>query len=133
MMQPRQDGRSGNVSVSLDRATQRSILVQQKDACAIHYNRRRTRLELRPQQVDDSRLKQMEDDKHRIAPSATSWKYPFPRDPWRTASTFRLCGAAELDAPSAAKAIEGAHYGSEVTARVCRAAGLLEDKREQGR
>jgi hypothetical protein len=28
MMQPRQDGRSGNVSVSLDRATQRRILVQ---------------------------------------------------------------------------------------------------------
>jgi hypothetical protein len=44
-MQPRQDGRSGNVSVSLDRATQRRILEQQKDACAIHYNRRRTRLE----------------------------------------------------------------------------------------
>jgi hypothetical protein len=28
MMQPRQDGRSGNVSVSLDRVTQRRILVQ---------------------------------------------------------------------------------------------------------
>ena len=28
MMQPRQDGRSGNVSVSLDRPTQRRILVQ---------------------------------------------------------------------------------------------------------
>ena len=45
MMQARQNGRSGNLSVSLDRSTQRRILVAAISACAIYYSSRRTRSE----------------------------------------------------------------------------------------